>query len=107
MLQEKIARSLIPHATSLASSPFGRFFASKLKLHLLIRRPNEWKQEVIGVKHHFAHQFEAQRAAAKPARVGEDGEGGKIKRKVDGEEDEIDTLFAEVKKSKKVKTSTE
>jgi nucleolar protein 9 len=99
---------LTPHATALASSPFGRFFAKKLNLQLLIRRPDEWKEEVIGVRHHFAHQKDAQKLAAKAAKkAGQaEGEEGKPKRKLGGEDaeaDEIDDLFAGAKKSKKVR----
>ncbi|TXT11256.1 hypothetical protein VHUM_02007 [Vanrija humicola] len=55
-MREKIARSLIPDATTLANSQFGRFLSRRLDLHLLQRRPDEWRAAQIGVKHHFAHQ---------------------------------------------------
>ncbi|KAG8834892.1 Nucleolar protein 9 [Serendipita sp. 399] len=42
-LKEKIARSLIPHQQSLASSYYGKFFAKKLQLSLLLRKPDEWR----------------------------------------------------------------
>jgi len=41
--QEKIARSLIPHETRLAGSFYGKYFARSLSLHLLQRRPDEWR----------------------------------------------------------------
>ncbi|KAJ3571667.1 hypothetical protein NP233_g3597 [Leucocoprinus birnbaumii] len=42
-LKEKIARSLIPHQQFLASSFYGKFFNRNLNLHLLQRRPDEWR----------------------------------------------------------------
>ncbi|EJU06458.1 ARM repeat-containing protein [Dacryopinax primogenitus] len=42
-LKEKIARSLIKHETFLAASHYGRFFARKLRLTLLQRKPEDWK----------------------------------------------------------------
>jgi len=42
-LKEKIARSLIPHESFLAGSFYGKFFARNLSLHLLQRRPEDWK----------------------------------------------------------------
>lgn len=51
--QEKIARSLIPDSIALGNSSFGRFFAKKLNLPLLERRPVEWREMQLGVVHHF------------------------------------------------------
>ncbi|KAI0035625.1 ARM repeat-containing protein [Vararia minispora EC-137] len=42
-LKEKIARSLVPHDMDLAASFYGKFFARRLNLHLLQRRPTEWR----------------------------------------------------------------
>ncbi|KAJ3752248.1 hypothetical protein EV360DRAFT_13609, partial [Lentinula raphanica] len=42
-LKEKIARSVLPHEQTLAASFYGKFFARKLDLYLLKRRPEEWK----------------------------------------------------------------
>ncbi|KAG8801311.1 Nucleolar protein 9, partial [Serendipita sp. 400] len=42
-LKEKIARSLIPHQQTLAASYYGKFFAKKLQLSLLLRKPDEWR----------------------------------------------------------------
>lgn len=50
---------MIPHATVLSTSQYGRFFARKLNLHLLERRPDEWRHAQLGVVHHFAHQKRA------------------------------------------------
>lgn len=41
--QGKIAHSLIPSEQFLAASFYGKFFARNLNLHLLRRRPEEWK----------------------------------------------------------------
>jgi nucleolar protein 9 len=65
--QEKIARSLIPESIKLSNSQYGRFFARKLNLHLLERRPDEWREAQLGLKHHFAHEKEAQQQFARPA----------------------------------------
>ena len=103
--EEKIARSLAPHATALSNSQFGRFYANKLKLHLLQRRPEEWKQEVINVRHHFAHQKDA---VAAPVAVVASGDAAEQAEEVQGknekrarEKDEIDTLFAGTEKKRK------
>ncbi|KAG8813556.1 Nucleolar protein 9, partial [Serendipita sp. 401] len=42
-LKEKIARSLIPHQQTLVASYYGKFFAKKLQLSLLLRKPDEWR----------------------------------------------------------------
>ncbi|KAI0052589.1 ARM repeat-containing protein [Auriscalpium vulgare] len=42
-LKEKIGRSLIAHETDLAGSFYGKFFARNLNLHLLQRRPEDWR----------------------------------------------------------------
>lgn len=42
-LKEKIARSLMNHEQFLAGSFYGKFFVRKLHLHLLKRKPEEWK----------------------------------------------------------------
>lgn len=119
-MREKIARSLIPDATTLANSQFGRFLSRRLDLHLLQRRPDEWRAAQIGVKHHFAHQKEAAPVPAAPvaevkAEVkaeqpsAEDEAAArkaeKRKRRKEREEkDEIDELFASSEKSKKKKS---
>lgn len=97
--KEKLARSLLPHAMAIGASQYGRYLHPRLQFHLLERRPDEWREAVIGVKHHFAHQ-KPQAPVAVP--VENEGEGQR-KRKTD----EIDELFAGVeekaKKSKRVK----
>jgi nucleolar protein 9 len=120
--QEKIARSLIPDAIQLSNSQYGRFFARKLNLHLLERRPDEWREAQLGVKHHFAHEKEARHSMEKVAVDGEstknaDGEisdGKKRKRKSDKlpQDDPataiIDDLFGGVvEKTKRKKTKAE
>lgn len=58
-MREKIAKELAPHVTTLGGDPYGRFFLRKMELVLLNRRPDEWKEKVIKLKHHFAHQTAA------------------------------------------------
>lgn len=105
-LREKIARSLIPSATQLAADAYGRFLAKKLELHLLQRRPDEWREKQLGLKHHFAHQKEA-RQSAEETQSGqqqaeeEREEPRKEKKKRKG--DEIDEVFGKLEK-KKTKT---
>jgi nucleolar protein 9 len=43
-LKEKIGRSLFAHEQSLIGSEYGKYFARKLQLHILKRRPEEWKE---------------------------------------------------------------
>lgn len=102
-MREKIARSLIPSATQLGASQYGRFFARKLDLHLLDRRPDEWRETVLGVRHHFAHQKDE--AAPAPAAVSaEEEERRREKReRKRAERDEIDDVFAAVEKKRKHK----
>ncbi|ORY23217.1 hypothetical protein BCR39DRAFT_549823 [Naematelia encephala] len=60
-MKEKIATSLITHALTLGGSQYGRFFARKLNLHLLERRPDEWRNTVAGkaaVSSGSGHGFE-------------------------------------------------
>jgi len=95
-MQEKIARSLIPDANALASSQFGRFLYGKLNLHLLGRRPDEWRQKQIGVTGGRAMPAAPHQAA--PAQDSETGVNANGKRE---ERDEIDDLFEKVEKKQK------
>lgn len=106
-MREKIAKSLIPHATALGSSQYGRFFARKLDLHLLQRRPDEWRESVLGVRHHFAHQKDEVPAPVPEAQVeAETAEERKRRRKEKKRErDEIDDVFAAVEKKRKRKSN--
>nr|XP_018267234.1 uncharacterized protein I303_01219 [Kwoniella dejecticola CBS 10117]OBR89392.1 hypothetical protein I303_01219 [Kwoniella dejecticola CBS 10117] len=108
-MKEKIARSLIPHIVVLGQSQYAKYFLKKAELSLLQRRPDEWREKVVGLKHHFAHQ---KKSASIP--VGnnlngdsQEGEGGKKRKNESGSgtKDEIDMLFegVEKKKSKKRK----
>lgn len=93
-LQEKIAKSLIGDANTLASSQYGRFFASKLDLHLLDRRPDEWRKKHTGV--------DGKGRPAVPPKV----EAPKLeKKRKEVEKDEIDDLFEGVEVKKKSKVS--
>lgn len=61
-MKEKIAKSLIPQAFALGNSQYGRFFAKRLDLHLLQRRPDEWREKQIQVVHHWKIQDAAREA---------------------------------------------
>ncbi|WVF70512.1 hypothetical protein IAT40_005302 [Kwoniella sp. CBS 6097] len=99
-MKEKIARTLIPHQISLGQSQYGKYFIRRAEISLLDRRPAEWREKIVGVKHHFAHQHAAP-VTAPVASVQSEKEGGE-KRK-EKEADEIDELFAEVDKKHKHK----
>ena len=120
--QEKIARSLIDRHNALSESQYGKYFARKLNLPLLQRRPQEWKELQLGVVHHFhgsrlqdkggaAQGFMTGRQEGKTSSVTEseamsaDKSSKKRKLKTDDETAVIDSLFADVteKKSKKSK----
>ncbi|KAH6896386.1 armadillo-type protein [Coprinopsis sp. MPI-PUGE-AT-0042] len=59
-LKEKIARSLIKHEQNLAGSFYGKYFARKLNLFLLQRRPEEWRNIQSQSKAHADQQAQAQ-----------------------------------------------
>ncbi len=101
-MKEKIAKSLIEHKLDLGGDQFGRFFAKKLELHLLERRPEEWREKVIGVEHHFKHEKKSLSDHHSSAFGGE-VPMKKRKEQAIGEKDEIDLLFDDVKVVKKVK----
>lgn len=131
-MKEKIARGLIPQAIALSNSQYGKFFARRLNLHLLQRRPDEWREAQLGIEHHFKHQeTNAPRSAIQAAAlayasrnqvslqqagVAESEDKVEKKRKRENAEEvgesetkAIDDLFAPVikekkKKSKKVKS---
>jgi len=118
-MKEKIARSLIPHATILGNDRYGRYVVRKMELHLLQRRPDEWREAMIGVKHHFAHEKEQQQtevkgveAEAKKEGKGAEGETAeeaekrrkkekKDRKRKERERDAIDDVFEMAKKAKK------
>jgi nucleolar protein 9 len=129
-MKEKMARSLLPEATALANSQYGKYLARKMKLHLLQARPEEWKETVLRVKHHFAHQqvkgqareqISTNRIEDAPQQVveatpvfalaegGGREKGNERKRKMaEVEKDEIDDLFQGVEgKSRKRKEKRE
>lgn len=107
-MKEKIAKSLLKDATTLAADQYGRFLARKLDLQLLARREAEWREAHIGVKHHFAHQLEGKQPAAAPVETEEEKlkrekkERKERKRKEkEGKVDEIDDLFAGAERKKR------
>ncbi|OWZ68417.1 hypothetical protein AYX14_05478 [Cryptococcus neoformans] len=94
-MKEKIARSLIPFVTELGGSQYGKFFIRRADIVLLNRRPDEWREKVLSVRHHFAHQKEAPTPF-----VGLRDDITKRK-KEKHENDEIDELFDSVDTRKK------
>ncbi|WVW82368.1 hypothetical protein I302_104375 [Kwoniella bestiolae CBS 10118] len=104
-MKEKIARTLIPHIVVLGQSQYAKYFMKRAELSLLSRRPDEWREKVVGVRHHFAHQ---KAAAPPPAQIQPEGDGENRKRKKEEKKDEIDLLFDGVEgKKKKSKKSKE
>ncbi|WVQ70861.1 hypothetical protein IAR50_000386 [Cryptococcus sp. DSM 104548] len=90
-LKEKIARSLIPHLTSLGGSQYGKYFVRRADIVLLNRRPEEWREKILSLKHHFAHQ----NAPAEEAK-------SEVKEKKRKEQrDDIDDLFDAAEKKKR------
>jgi nucleolar protein 9 len=109
-LQEKIARSLIPHEQALAGSYYGKFFSRNLNLYLLQRRPEEWKNLQSSKKN--AGQGQPPGAAAAVAvttaeeNVNHSTESITKKRKRDKvAKDEIDEVFDSLA-AKKTKASS-
>jgi nucleolar protein 9 len=105
-VQEKIARSLVPHEHTLLGSEYGRYFARKLQLHVLRRRPDEWKEIMSGTSASGPRSVSATAAMISPLAVvpngkqstfnaagddTDDAEGKKAKKK--RKADEIDALF--------------
>jgi nucleolar protein 9 len=95
-MREKIARTLIPEATILGNSEYGRFFVRKLDLWGLERRPEEWRDAQLGVK---ARPGRTSARAINGHQDSEEGMKEKEKRKEMG--DEIDELFAGVEKKRR------
>lgn len=106
-LQEKIARSLVPHERALVGSFYGKFFARNLNLYLLQRNPEQWKNIQINQKSTAPAPSELQKKANTTIAQTTDFTDApapptdKKKRKT-RPEDEIDQLF-EQKLGKKVK----
>ncbi|PVF92971.1 ARM repeat-containing protein [Serendipita vermifera] len=112
-LREKIARSLIPHQQSLSASYYGKFFAKRLQLAFLQRKPDEWRaaQARQGNEKSIV---EASSTAAETSRthnpevVEDQKKDEKLmrKRKRDDQKDEIDVLFDTVKENRFSKVAT-
>ncbi|KAL4082064.1 armadillo-type protein [Scleroderma yunnanense] len=96
-LREKIARSIIPHEQALAASFYGKYFARNLHLHLLKRRPEEWKELQSSRKASAKGPESAQAPVPPPpphqSTISSQGRSPE-KRKRRAPEDEIDTLFS-------------
>lgn len=81
--------------TELGGSQYGKFFIRRADIVLLNRRPDEWREKVLSVRHHFAHQKEASTPFVGPR-------DDVIKRKKEKDEnDEIDRLFDSMDTKKK------
>ncbi|WWD09471.1 hypothetical protein V865_007595 [Kwoniella europaea PYCC6329] len=110
-MKEKIARTLISHIVVLGQSQYAKYFMKKAELSLLSRRPDEWREKIVGVKHHFAHQKVTPAPAQPqvPIQVEGESEVENKKRKKEDKKDEIDLLFdgVEGKKKKKSKKNKE
>ena len=113
--KEKIAKILVKSSESIRRSQYGRYLWPKLKLDIMMRRPDQWRAEAIGVKHHFAHQKSAAdpesevRARGGDATAGANGDQEDAHAEEDKKRktDDIDDLFEGVvdkkKKSKKIR----
>lgn len=101
-LKEKIARSLIPQEQFLAASFFGKFFARNLHLHLLKRKPEEWKalqSKPKPVPHDGATKGSAGDpkdvpVGAADAKTKQEKPERKKRKREERKEDEIDALFS-------------
>ena len=106
-LKEKIARSLMSHEQFLAGSFYGKFFARNLHLHLLKRKPEEWKSlQVNAVKAVPSAQpvtssvetkqdpIAAVSGVAQSERETATARGGKKRKREPKQQDEIDEPFS-------------
>ncbi|EAU82466.1 hypothetical protein CC1G_08217 [Coprinopsis cinerea okayama7 len=102
-LKEKIARSLFKYESQLAGSFYGKFFVRNLNLHLLQRRPEEWRN-MQSQKKIQAEQAQARnQRSSKPAPAAVNGTPGAesdatapakpAKRKRAKADNEIEELF--------------
>jgi len=90
--QEKIARSLIPKEQELAGSFYGKFFARNLNLHVLRRRPEEWRDlQSERRQQDKLNTIQPNDLIATPTSASQEVGNGKRRNRVD----EIDVLFDE------------
>jgi nucleolar protein 9 len=101
--KEKIAKILVKSSESIRRSQYGRYLWPKLKLDIMMRRPDQWRAEAIGVKHHFAHQKEAVNPTT-TAPVEEQEEVTEEQEDKKRKTDDIDELFEGVIEKKKKKS---
>ena len=92
-IQEKIARSLIAKEQVLAGSFFGKFFARSLNLHLLQRRPEEWRNLQSERKRSKEQHGASTESAPIIETPVESASDNKIRKRKSRPEDEIDVLF--------------
>jgi len=109
-LKEKIARSLIPQEHFLVASYYGKFFARNLNLHLLQKRPQEWKDAQARKKATLSatHSAKIEESKAEETAASSNAVDApitperKTKRKRTDAEDEISAVF-DIALGKKVK----
>ena len=92
-IQEKIARSLITKEQVLAASFFGKFFARNLSLHLLQRRPEEWRNMQSERKRSKEQQAAPTESVPMIETSTEPAPSDKKRKRKARHEDEIDALF--------------
>ena len=84
---------------------FGRFFARKLDLYLLERRPDEWREKHLGVGLRGAPVQRGPQIGFEKMAVVDEMVGKEEKDETSGKEreegDEIDDLFAGVERKKR------
>ena len=106
--QEKIAKSLLPHAIALSNNQYGRFFYKRLNLPLYESRPKEWREVQLKVVHHFygpktAVGEAAVRATKTETAAVEATSAGKSEAEADGDSAPVTTGEGDVKPVKKEK----
>ncbi|KAF8816519.1 ARM repeat-containing protein [Phlegmacium glaucopus] len=101
-LKEKIARSLITKEQVLAASYFGKFFARNLNLHLLQRRPEEWRNLQSERKRSQGQHAAPTESAPVIKTLAEQAPSNEHRKRKSRPEDEIDALF-NAKLGKRVK----
>lgn len=95
MPRKKIARSVVPHEHFLAGSMYGKYFARKLNLHLLQRKPDQWRDQQSATKAAASHPTQSNPAqSSAPADEASASTDEPRKRKHEAApKDEIDALF--------------
>jgi nucleolar protein 9 len=101
-LQERIAKSVLPHESALAASYYGKYFARNLHLIMLKRDPVAWRdmqrnQKAAALKAASAATTATDTpSATKLAPPQDKAEHGKKRKRAAGDLDEIDVLFSKI-----------